>query len=316
MAPDELLDVDAVDRRAPLEPPVRVDRRRAAEVAEGRRATAAPVDVGGAERPEPRPDEPAGRSGARSAGDLRQGRDHRASWSPLSRPRRRRVASWWSRPTSTTACSRSERRSPRGAGQERRSSSSPCSPAIRTRPLAAGGWDRRGGFATEGESARARREEDRRACAVLGATPVWLPVRERRLRAPRRRRGRASRRVGRGRRGERRPPPGLSPQPSRPRMARADARAGAGRSTAPRSTPSSPTPGAPGSNRTSRTGSPTRSGGGRSSRSQRGCATASRSGGRSGATARSSRCSGCAGACGAARSATPSLPSGSPGAPD
>ena len=39
----------------------------------------------------------------------------------------------------------------------------------------AGGWDRRGGFATEGESARARREEDGRACALLGATPVWLP---------------------------------------------------------------------------------------------------------------------------------------------
>jgi LmbE family N-acetylglucosaminyl deacetylase len=38
-----------------------------------------------------------------------------------------------------------------------------------------GGWDRRGGFATEGEQARARREEDRRACAILGATPVWLP---------------------------------------------------------------------------------------------------------------------------------------------
>jgi LmbE family N-acetylglucosaminyl deacetylase len=38
-----------------------------------------------------------------------------------------------------------------------------------------GGWDRRAGFATEGEQARARREEDRRACAVLGATPVWLP---------------------------------------------------------------------------------------------------------------------------------------------
>jgi LmbE family N-acetylglucosaminyl deacetylase len=38
-----------------------------------------------------------------------------------------------------------------------------------------GGWDRRGGFATEGESARARREEDRRACAVLGARPVPLP---------------------------------------------------------------------------------------------------------------------------------------------
>jgi LmbE family N-acetylglucosaminyl deacetylase len=39
----------------------------------------------------------------------------------------------------------------------------------------AGGWDRRGGFATEGESARARREEDRRATAVVGALPVWLP---------------------------------------------------------------------------------------------------------------------------------------------
>jgi len=39
----------------------------------------------------------------------------------------------------------------------------------------AGGWDRRSGFATEGESARARREEDRRACALVGATPVWLP---------------------------------------------------------------------------------------------------------------------------------------------
>jgi LmbE family N-acetylglucosaminyl deacetylase len=39
----------------------------------------------------------------------------------------------------------------------------------------AGGWDRRGGFATEGESARARREEDRRACAAIRATPVWLP---------------------------------------------------------------------------------------------------------------------------------------------
>lgn len=39
----------------------------------------------------------------------------------------------------------------------------------------AGGWDRRGGYRTEGESARARREEDRRACAVLGAVPVWLP---------------------------------------------------------------------------------------------------------------------------------------------
>ena len=39
----------------------------------------------------------------------------------------------------------------------------------------AGGWDERAGHATEGESARARRNEDRRACAHVGATPVWLP---------------------------------------------------------------------------------------------------------------------------------------------
>lgn len=37
------------------------------------------------------------------------------------------------------------------------------------------GWDRRAGFATEGEAARARREEDARACRLLGAHPVWLP---------------------------------------------------------------------------------------------------------------------------------------------
>jgi LmbE family N-acetylglucosaminyl deacetylase len=47
-----------------------------------------------------------------------------------------------------------------------------CDPASEA---PAGGWDRRGGFATEGESARARREEDGRASAVLGATPIWLP---------------------------------------------------------------------------------------------------------------------------------------------
>jgi LmbE family N-acetylglucosaminyl deacetylase len=39
----------------------------------------------------------------------------------------------------------------------------------------AGGWDGRAGFETEGEAARARREEDAAACAVLGATPRWLP---------------------------------------------------------------------------------------------------------------------------------------------
>jgi LmbE family N-acetylglucosaminyl deacetylase len=39
----------------------------------------------------------------------------------------------------------------------------------------AGPWDRRSGFRTEGEAAAARREEDRRACALVGATPEWLP---------------------------------------------------------------------------------------------------------------------------------------------
>jgi len=39
----------------------------------------------------------------------------------------------------------------------------------------AGGWDARAGHATEGESAAARREEDRRACVRIGVTPRWLP---------------------------------------------------------------------------------------------------------------------------------------------
>lgn len=39
----------------------------------------------------------------------------------------------------------------------------------------AGGWDARAGFGTEGEAAVARRDEDRQACAILGATPAWLP---------------------------------------------------------------------------------------------------------------------------------------------
>jgi LmbE family N-acetylglucosaminyl deacetylase len=36
------------------------------------------------------------------------------------------------------------------------------------------GWDRRAGFSTEGDAARARRAEDERACATLGVTPRWL----------------------------------------------------------------------------------------------------------------------------------------------
>lgn len=39
----------------------------------------------------------------------------------------------------------------------------------------AGGWDARAGFRTEGEAARGRRGEDATACALLGATPAWLP---------------------------------------------------------------------------------------------------------------------------------------------
>ena len=36
-------------------------------------------------------------------------------------------------------------------------------------------WDRTCGFGSTREAARARREEDARACALVGAAPVWLP---------------------------------------------------------------------------------------------------------------------------------------------
>jgi LmbE family N-acetylglucosaminyl deacetylase len=39
----------------------------------------------------------------------------------------------------------------------------------------AGPWDRRCGFATAGEAARARRREDAAACGIVGARPHWLP---------------------------------------------------------------------------------------------------------------------------------------------
>jgi len=41
--------------------------------------------------------------------------------------------------------------------------------------LPSGGWDRRAGFETWGHASSGRREEDRHACALLGATPIWLP---------------------------------------------------------------------------------------------------------------------------------------------
>jgi len=39
---------------------------------------------------------------------------------------------------------------------------------------AAGTWDSKSGFRTEGEASRARRREDWEACRILGATPRWL----------------------------------------------------------------------------------------------------------------------------------------------
>ena len=44
-----------------------------------------------------------------------------------------------------------------------------------TSASASGPWDEACGFRTAGEAARVRREEDRRACVLIGATPVWLP---------------------------------------------------------------------------------------------------------------------------------------------
>ena len=38
----------------------------------------------------------------------------------------------------------------------------------------AGGWDQRAGFATEGDAVQVRRAEDRIACALVGAEPIWL----------------------------------------------------------------------------------------------------------------------------------------------
>jgi LmbE family N-acetylglucosaminyl deacetylase len=42
-----------------------------------------------------------------------------------------------------------------------------------TRP--AGEWDGEAGFRAHADAAGARRLEDERACAILGATPLWLP---------------------------------------------------------------------------------------------------------------------------------------------
>jgi LmbE family N-acetylglucosaminyl deacetylase len=44
--------------------------------------------------------------------------------------------------------------------------------------LQAGGWDGRGGFATEGEASTTRRGEDAEACSLVGAEPRWLSLSE------------------------------------------------------------------------------------------------------------------------------------------
>jgi LmbE family N-acetylglucosaminyl deacetylase len=49
-----------------------------------------------------------------------------------------------------------------------------CDPTSRE---PANGWDRRAGFATEGDAARARRVEDEEACRLVGAVPRWLEFR-------------------------------------------------------------------------------------------------------------------------------------------
>jgi LmbE family N-acetylglucosaminyl deacetylase len=44
--------------------------------------------------------------------------------------------------------------------------------------LPAGLWDQETGFRTSGEATRTRREEDRRACGILGVSPVWFPYQD------------------------------------------------------------------------------------------------------------------------------------------
>ena len=45
---------------------------------------------------------------------------------------------------------------------------------IPTSDAPASPWDRQCGFLTEGQSASARRDEDRQACSIVGAEPRWL----------------------------------------------------------------------------------------------------------------------------------------------
>jgi LmbE family N-acetylglucosaminyl deacetylase len=42
-------------------------------------------------------------------------------------------------------------------------------------PAPPGAWDQACGFSSAGEAARVRRQEDERACRLVGAAPIWLP---------------------------------------------------------------------------------------------------------------------------------------------
>src|SRR5262249_1712424 len=48
-----------------------------------------------------------------------------------------------------------------------------CGDPTSTAP--AGSWDSLAGFTPQGAASRQRRDEDRRACELVGATPRWLP---------------------------------------------------------------------------------------------------------------------------------------------
>ena len=305
---DEPIHEDAVDRRSALEAPVRVDRRHATQLAEVGRSAAPPVDVCSAHRAQPASRTDSGtkrRSGTvvKAAIIVRRGRK------ALRRaPLRIVVVSR----TSTTACSRSAPRSPPGVARcDRRAPH-----GVRLRPGLdgpAGGWDRRGGFGTEGESARARREEDRRACAVLGATPVWLPFgsvdyerhgEDGDVREPS---CAAVDECGPGARSR------VPAQPSRPRMARADV------ASAPRAGRVALYAEQPYTRREGASRSAAMARGARRARGVRAGPSAPRDRAREVARdpSYSSQlpCSGCEGASGEARTATPSVANGSPGLP-
>src|SRR4029078_8335040 len=113
---DELLDVDAVDRRAALEAPVRVDRRHTTQVSERRRASAPPRDVPGAHGAEPRADDLRDEAAAVHGTIVGQGRDHTASWPRPSQSRSAGSGSSSSPRTWTTAGCTSQRTWRAGGG--------------------------------------------------------------------------------------------------------------------------------------------------------------------------------------------------------